>query len=166
MANHLKHLKAQVEKELKDIENDWAKNAELVDLAKQNKIPPQLVKLLGYTEQVFLMKGLSRSIHRIFVQTTDSGEYFKLGWVLHSDSHFCMVCTKSFALTTNTSVLSIFDWSHHEPVKINCHACGNVVCEDCVEQSVVCEIRSVGPVPVCKQCSFGQVIFALLWCLL
>jgi len=156
MANHLIHINAEVVKSLKEVEQDWAKCSEQIDLARQSNGSYPLFRVLGYTEQLLLIKGLTRSIHRVFIQANDSGAYEKLGWVLRSDVSCCMICAESFV--GESSVFAIFDWSHSAaPEKVNCHACGNVVCKDCVAVATVTELRTEGAVPVCTQCCFGQV---------
>lgn len=94
-------------------------------------------------EEVVLINGSSRKIRRLFVTSSDSGDYGKLGWVLSHDVGCCMICLVA---------LNTFTAKHH------CRACGNITCSKCSDvKAIVLDIHSVGPVRVCKQCFWGQV---------
>lgn len=97
-------------------------------------------------EDTIILKGVSRKIRRVFVDSGDAGDYHKVGWVANGDVDCCMIC-----LTTLSS-FSACSKKHH------CRACGNVTCSKCSdEEAIVLEIHTLGPVRVCKQCYWGQV---------
>jgi hypothetical protein len=86
--------------------------------------------------------GEDVKLRRVYVQTADSANYHKLGWVLSSDCEKCMICASEF-----------YFWSG----KYHCHCCGNILCADCCpETAIVVEIRGAGRVAVCKLCFWGQ----------
>lgn len=147
MAEHLKLIKEEVEKPIAQVEADWAKSALEKEEAKKNK-SPIFSQVLGYTEHKVIINGRYSVIHRVFVKALDSGSYAKLGWVLSNDVKHCMVCSKEL-------VAYLLSWSAH---RLHCHACGNIICPECSPAEANVEaLDSVGPVPVCNQCYFGQV---------
>ena len=151
MTDHLQLIKVEVEKSLKEVELDWATSAKEKEEAKKSKAPV-FNSILGYTEQKIIINGTPQLIHRVFVETLDSGEYVKCGWVLKCDVSCCMVCAVKFH-----PAQGFFPWSEEALEKISCHACGNVICVNCSLEAVVKEIFKLGPLPVCSQCSYGQV---------
>lgn len=147
MVEHLKLIKEEVEKTITQVEADWAKSAFEKEEAKKTKAPI-FKQVLGYTEVKVIINGRSTSVHRVFVKALDSGSYTKLGWVLSNDVKHCMICSKEL-------VAYLLSWSPH---RLHCHACGNIICPDCSPADAAVEgLESVGPVPVCNQCYFGQV---------
>lgn len=160
MTEHVKLMEAEVSKALSEVEADWAKCAEDAKVTKKTK-EPIFSTILGYTEHKIILCGNQITIHRVFVRTLDSEEYYKLGWVLKTDVNNCMICTK--ALTKESSVLDFLDWSAKDAEKKHCFACGNIVCSTCSRSgtTVVREILKLGAVTVCTQCSWGQVGFTL-----
>lgn len=96
------------------------------------------------TDEKIFVNGTEHRIKRVFVKTSDSGNYANVGWVVKSEISYCMLCSIAFGM---------FTYQHH------CKACGNVVCNNCSLNLVaVVEIESVGPVRVCNQCYWGQVL--------
>lgn len=96
-------------------------------------------------EVSYFIQGEKHKYHYIFVQSEDSSDYSKVGWVLSDDAKQCMVCFTSFPLLM--------------PRKHHCRACGNVVCKKCSPELVEIEgLESLGPLRCCIQCYFGQVI--------
>ena len=94
-----------------------------VDVLNINKIPVQ--------------------VHRVFVQGVDFPEYVNVGWLLHTEIDYCLICCAEFGF-----------FCHRH----SCWACGNVLCfKCCSELMVVEEIASLGPKRVCLQCYYGQV---------
>ena len=67
------------------------------------------------TEHV-IISGSNKEIRRVFVKTTDSGEYFNVGWILANDLDNCMICNAEFGVLTS---------------KNHCRGCGNLVCSKC-----------------------------------
>lgn len=157
MTEHVKLIEAEVSKTLSEVEADWAKCAEDAKVTKKVK-EPIFSTILGYTEHKIILCGNQITIHRVFVRTLDSEEYFKLGWVLKTDVNNCMICTK--ALTKESGMLDFLDWSAKDAEKKHCFACGNIVCSSCSNSgtTVVREILKLGAVTVCTQCSWGQVL--------
>jgi hypothetical protein len=156
MAEHIKLITEEVTKPLSQVEADWAKSYAEKEEAKKAK-KRLLTAVLGYTEQKVLINGHQRTVHRVFVETLDSGAYSKQGWILKGDVTCCMICAKEFL--PDVSHAYFFEWNDGSKApKSYCYACGNIVCPECrSEDSIVKEVASVGPVPVCKQCSYGQV---------
>jgi hypothetical protein len=154
MAEHLRLIKEEVTKTLSQVEADWAKSAAEKEEARKSRTPI-FSAVLGYTEQKVVINGHQKLIHRVFVQTLDSGEYSKLGWVLSGDIKCCMVCSKELVVVGPY----FFSWDGKPEMRmLHCHACGNVICPDCgPAAAVVGAIQNVGPVPVCNQCYYGQV---------
>lgn len=107
-------------------------------------------------EEVSIIIGDKKKIYRIFVYSIDVDKdlnseyevntnylsYNYVGWVLKTSLNNCMVCGKEF---------------NKEKKKINCYACGNLVCSDCGEnEAIIYELESYGPRNVCIQCFWGQ----------
>jgi hypothetical protein len=154
MAEHVKLIDEEASKTLAQVESDWAKSYAEKEEAKKNKTPI-FASILGYTEQKIIVNGHHKLIHRVFVKTLDSAGYSKVGWVLKKEVSNCMVCSKDFTREPQ----SLFSWSEPQRIQIHCRACGNVVCENCYpSDAIVEEIQSLGPVPVCAQCFYGQVM--------
>lgn len=156
MADHIKLLTKEVGKTLAQVEEDWAKSwAESEERKRSPRSPVSPIStVLGFSPQKCVIKGQSRTIHRIFVQTANSGYYSNLGWVLKRDMECCMVCSKDFQHIHE----SYFSYGIHAREQIHCRACGNIVCESCASYEAIVEgLHVLGPVPVCVQCYFGQV---------
>jgi hypothetical protein len=99
-------------------------------------------------EDSLLLNGKVVKIRRCYVEAVDSGSYFKVGWVVTCDVDNCMVCCAR---------LGNFVSKHH------CRACGNVVCQSCSSaEAIVLEVVTAGPVRVCVQCYWGQVVNTIL----
>lgn len=91
-----------------------------------------------------IIKGKQLVVRRLFIKTTDSGEYSNVGWILNEDLDNCMICAQEF---------SVFLTKQH------CYGCGNLVCNICSsENAIIYELEEMGPLKVCNQCFWGQVI--------
>lgn len=94
-------------------------------------------------ESVYI-RGELVAPRRVFVSVPGFESYEHVGWIVRIDCKSCMVCAKPFA---------------KESDKINCTACGNVICKvRCGGNvGVVDELPpSAGSVVVCVQCFWGQ----------
>jgi ribosomal protein S27E len=102
-----------------------------------------LYQLRIQRESVYI-RGELVAPRRVFVTVPGFESYEHVGWIVRIDCKSCMVCAKPFA---------------READKMNCKACGNVVCKFfCGGNSgIIDELPpSVGPVSVCVQCYWGQ----------
>jgi ribosomal protein S27E len=102
-----------------------------------------LYELRVQRESVYI-RGELVAPRRVFVTVPGFEGYEHVGWIVRIDCKSCMVCAKPFA---------------REAEKMNCNACGNVVCKvRCGGNSgIVAELPpGVGPVLVCVQCYWGQ----------
>lgn len=81
-------------------------------------------------------------LYRVFVIGIDFPNYLTVGWIIHKGIQNCLNCRRSFG---------IFFY------KYNCWACGNLLCSSCLpHRIIISELKSLGPVPVCEQCYWGQ----------
>lgn len=93
-------------------------------------------------ERIFI-GGQAKTIKRLFVFSSDVGDYVNVGWIVSSEIDQCMICNTTFG---------VFSRPHY------CRACGNIVCDECSPH--VCEIYEIaelGPMRVCNLCYWGQV---------
>ncbi len=141
MSKHIEFIEALVLKPVYMLKKDMV-------ATKGGKRSSMLVENLDsyitdITDEKVFVSGIEYRIKRLFVQSTDSGEYAGVGWVINSEMNYCMVCSVAFGM---------FTYAHH------CKACGNIVCHNCSSSLVeIFEIRQVGPQRVCNQCFWGQV---------
>ncbi len=143
MALHLKFIYQQTNKpyeQLVDAVNlmrSVAKNNDLLPVPRVDKI----------SEEMIILRGMRQEVRRIYCIASDSGEYKRLGWVLTTDIHYCMLCGISFKGYL------------YDSTKLHCHACGIVACHVCCSSLVaVRELASTAGVRVCRACYYGQVI--------
>ena len=99
------------------------------------------------SNEIIRVIGKDRIVRRVYIHSKDSKkylEYNRVGWMLTEDVNECVVCSVPFSRDV---------WRHH------CRACGNVVCNNCSRnRCVIKEIQIIGPVRVCCQCFWGQVL--------
>ena len=76
------------------------------------------------------LNGSKYAVRKVYIRTADSGDYYKVGWILNQDIDECMICCKTFGASY---MLTYF---HYERLVVNeifftgrkhhCRACGNV----------------------------------------
>ena len=54
------------------------------------------VQILGISEDTMKLNGLEYAVRKVYIRTADSGDYYKVGWVLNQDIDECMICRKTF----------------------------------------------------------------------
>lgn len=95
-----------------------------------------------------IISGKQLVVRRLYIKTLDSGDYSNVGWILNEDLDYCMICSKEF---------SVFLTKQH------CYGCGNLVCNLCSnENAIIYELEEMGPLKVCNQCYWGQVILIFI----
>lgn len=139
MSSHISFLKSKIHRSLKTLQTEIASKKSSYGNAK----------LLACRPEIVLAGGIKRTIHRLFVDTEDSGVYKALGWVIDQDIDACMICNRNFGLAA---------FKHH------CRACGNIVCNPCSPyMTAVHELPNENPTRVCKQCFYDQeVVYAVI----
>jgi len=142
MSNHLKFLRQQVSKSFPQLE----KEQEKFNRDHNSNVLPCIERIVG--EEVKL-GGATKIVRRVYIRSDDSGKYGRLGWILMNDVDCCMICVMKF----KGLIISY--------PKYHCHACGNVVCNDCSNNyPAIKELLNYnGLLRVCKFCFFGQVSY-------
>lgn len=109
MSNHVALIERESENSADDIQRS-------LNIDSGDKSDVSFMGVLALRPELVNIQGKKESINRLFVKARDSGEYFKIGWILLNDVDHCMIC--------GSSVTS-------SDAKFHCFSCGNVVCEDC-----------------------------------
>jgi hypothetical protein len=155
MANHIKYIKDITSWPLEKIVQAFV-------IQKLNKSPENghsngYVILDVRSEQIELKGGTKKKVHRVFIQSNDSGSYSKTGWIVRDDMDSCMICAKALNHVP-TSSFSLFSSANKKTVgkKNHCRACGNIVCEDCGGTKAIVYPMIEMPSRVCILCNYGQ----------
>ncbi len=130
MATHFHHMKNVT---FKSVET-------LLEFLKETK-PSEQTLIVDIREQSYSLPSRKSSIdiHRVFIQTTDSGVFINVGWVMNEDVSRCLLCCHSFNYTTR--------WRHH------CRCCGNLICSECCRNScLIATKEDLGLLKVCNNC--------------
>lgn len=141
MSKHLEFMKQVVTKPVYVLKKDMV-------ASKGGKKMSTLVDVVDcyisdITDEKVFVNGVEHRIKRLFIHSSDSGDYAFVGWVINSEMNYCMVCSTAFGM---------FTYQHH------CKACGNIVCDTCSQsRAPIAEIEALGPKRVCLQCYWGQV---------
>ncbi len=112
----------------------------LLEFLKETK-PSEQTLIVDIREEnyCFPSRKSSIDIHRVFIQTTDSGVFINVGWVMNQDVLRCLLCYHSFNYTTR--------WRHH------CRCCGNLICSECCRNSsLIATKEDLGYMKVCNNC--------------
>ena len=109
MGEHLKFMKSLIG--LKYTEVDQMKRSQ-----KKLGLVEKGLRIIRLEHEQMLIGGHKVRAHRLFVKTSDSGDYANVGWILDRGVNGCMMCAKPFG---------VFTFRHH------CRSCGNVVCSSC-----------------------------------
>ncbi len=94
-------------------------------------------------ETVFV-NGKKHVVRRVFIRMYQP-QYQNVGWVMYSDIHSCMICSKPFMRIVG------------KKQKRHCKICGNIVCVNCLTGCVKVKEFSSLLVDACSICYFGQV---------
>ena len=64
------------------------------------------VQVLGISEDTMKLNGSKYAVRKVYIRTADSGDYYKVGWILNQDIDECMICRKTFGNSYNIYVYS------------------------------------------------------------
>lgn len=93
--------------------------------------------LLDVRRVTMALKLLKFTVHRVYIETKDSGQFSEVGWVVDRTCTYCLSCCRD---------LGPFMRKHH------CRACGDRICAPCTIHLPVQNLEMVGSVQICLQC--------------
>lgn len=141
MSKHLEFMKLIVTKPVYVLKKDMVASKGGKKMSALSEVSDSYIS--DITDEKVYVNGVEHRIKRLFIQSSDSGLYAGVGWVLNTEMNFCMVCSVAFGM---------FTYQHH------CKACGNIVCDNCsLNRAQIAELEGVGVKRVCLQCYWGQV---------
>jgi hypothetical protein len=155
MANHIKYIKDVTFWPLEKIVQTFVTQ-------KLSKSPENSLNSNGYVildvraEHIELKGGTKKTVHRVFIQSNDSGSYCKTGWIVRDDLDSCMICSKSLNDIPASSFSLFRTGSKTASNKKHCRACGNIICEDCSGTKAIVYPMVECPSRVCILCNYGQ----------
>jgi hypothetical protein len=152
----IKFLKQVIEKPIFVLKRDYNQNIKVG--RKSSSLAPEINDVYIHDiqeESIITAPGTKRTVNRLFVDIGSDAQdsqsikvkvnpYSKVGWIVNEELTICMICKTTFGMFGSA--------------KYHCHACGNLVCQQCSENQVeIYEIKELGPLRVCRLCDFGQV---------